>query len=93
MEQRELRPGDVVQIDPAHDEVFGGCLMLVTEPKAWGAQGSVRVPGRGEAYYRVPWSAMEYVGPATWVHAPYGEDDGPLPHHPTTPARPEGGEP
>lgn len=33
----DIKPGDVVQIDPSHDERFGGCFMLVTDVKSWGA--------------------------------------------------------
>lgn len=64
-----LAKGDVVQIDPDHDEAFGGCLMIVTEPKNFGAQGYVPIPGkdRGLAFYRCPWSAMSKVGRAEWV--------------------------
>lgn len=75
MEKRDLSPGDVVQIDPASGGFFGGCFMLVTEPKPFGAQGFVSVPGaRGEppgsAYYRAKWEEMEYIGRAAWAPAP-----------------------
>lgn len=66
----QLRPGHVVQIDPSHDPVFGGCLMIVTEVKSWGAQGCIRVPKSpqgGDAYYRCPFEKMELVGAATWL--------------------------
>lgn len=63
-----LSIGDVVQIDPAHDERFGGCFMVVTEPKGWGAQGYVAVPGsNGLAYYRCPKESMIRVGRAEWL--------------------------
>lgn len=64
-----LVKGDVVQIDPAHDERFGGCFMVVTDPKSWGAQGYVSVPGEkaGQAYYRCPWAGMRKIGRAEWV--------------------------
>lgn len=68
MIKRELKVGDVVQIDPEHDSDFGGCFMQVTEPKPWGAQGAVSVPGKdGLAYYRCKFEDMEYVGKATWI--------------------------
>lgn len=56
--------------------MFGGCFMLVTEPKTFGAMGFVSVPtqrGRapGQAWYRAKWEEMELVGGATW--APEGE--------------------
>ena len=63
-----LEKGDVVQIDPAHDGLFGGCFMVVTELKGFGAQGYVSAPGeKGLAYYRCPWAGMHKVGKAEWV--------------------------
>ncbi|MDQ1280043.1 MAG: hypothetical protein QG670_1305, partial [Thermoproteota archaeon] len=78
MEKRDLKEGDVVQIDPDHDPMFGACFMIVTEPKSWGAQGYVTVlprqnvdgttePG-GRAYYRCKFENMEYIGPGAWIH-------------------------
>lgn len=59
---------DLVQINPEHDKVFGACFMVVTEPKAWGAQGYVTVPGKdGLAYYRVKFEDAHKVGRAEWV--------------------------
>ena len=70
MEKRELKVGDVVQIIPnssARPEFFS-CLMVVSEPKPWGAQGYFSIPGQpGDVYYRAKWEEMEYVGAAPWV--------------------------
>jgi hypothetical protein len=74
MPTTDLKVGDVVQIDPEHDPVFGGCFLIVSEPKAFGAQGYVHIPGQGDAFYRCPHAAMEYVGRAVFV----------LPHHDPT---------
>ena len=80
MEKQELEIGDVVQISPEVENCFfGGCFMLVTEPKSWGAQGFVAMPGsRGEmpgrAFYRAKWDEMEVVGRATWVPGPTEEE-------------------
>lgn len=74
MERRELKKRDVVQISPTNkaNAAFGGCMMIVTEPKPWGAQGFVAVPRqRGEppasAYFRATWEDMEYIGTAIWA--------------------------
>jgi len=67
------RVGDVFQVDPAHDDVFGASFLTVTEPKSWGVQGFVHMPGAGDAYYRAPWAALVYIGTAEWSHA---TDDG-----------------
>ena len=76
MEKRELEIGEIVQINPDWSDGrgtpwFGGCLMVVTEPKSWGAQGYVIAPGAdGAAYYRCEWEHMEPTGGhAPWVMA------------------------
>jgi hypothetical protein len=72
MEKRDLQVGDVVQINPGHDDTFGGCFMIVTDPKSWGAQGACLGPaknglnGTGVAYYRCKFENMEYIGKAEW---------------------------
>jgi len=79
--ERNLIVGDVVQIDPEHDPVFGGCFMVVTKPKSFGAQGAVLGPGMngldgtGVAYYRCAFEHMEYVGHAVWELGDAEEED------------------
>ncbi len=75
MQQTELSVGDIVQINPEHDYPFGGCLMVVTEPKPWGAQGYCTSPEKpGSAFYcRVKFENMEPTGGrASWV---FGMDE------------------
>jgi hypothetical protein len=65
---RELNYGDVVQIDPEGDKRFGGCFMLVTEPRSWGAQGFCVSPAtKGFYYYRCEFKNMEFIGPSVWT--------------------------
>jgi hypothetical protein len=70
---RHLEPGDVVQLAPhVGNPMFAYCMMTVTEPKAFGAQGYVQMTGEngepgGSAYYRAKWDEMEYVGFAVWM--------------------------
>lgn len=64
---RDIEAGDVVQIDPDHDERFGGCFMLVEEVAGWGFKGFVEVPARGAAYYRAPTDSVKLVGKAPWL--------------------------
>jgi hypothetical protein len=69
-------PNDVVQIDPEHDDRFGGCFLVVTEVKPWGVQGYVSIPDAGKAaraYYRVKTEHMVLIGPAEWAVAPSEE--------------------
>jgi len=74
-----IEVNDVVQIDPASDEVFGACFMIVTEVKSWGVQGYVQVPGKGDdggrGYYRCKYENLSFVGKAVWIWE-YKEQDG-----------------
>ena len=84
MTPRELKVGEIVQINPdqtAPDKGhwFGGCLMVVTEPKGWGAQGYVLCPGphSGAAYYRCKFENMEPTGGhAPWVYGHGNHSEG-----------------
>jgi hypothetical protein len=69
MQSRQLVPGDIVQINPDHDERFGASLMIITEPKPWGAQGAIASYNMkdGIVYYRCKFENMEYVGNAEWI--------------------------
>lgn len=69
--------GSIVQIDPNHDtDGFGGCLLVVTEVKAWGVVGYVEVPRAGRVYYRVDFDKVEDTrGRAPWVDSRHVEPE------------------
>ena len=76
MQQQELKEGQLVQLNPqtVGNNMFAACIMVVTEPKEFGAQGYVQALGQdgkpgGQAYYRAKWEEMEPVGVAEWVRA------------------------
>ena len=82
MNPSPLQVGEIVQLVPGEtrNEAFAGCLMVVTEPKGFGAQGYVQALGEardapgGQAYYRATWAEMEPTGgKVPWVIA--HEDD------------------
>jgi hypothetical protein len=66
MEPRPLEIGEIVQINPTANrgvDWFGACLMVVTEPKSFGAQGYVKNAGSsGLAFIRVKFEDMEPTG-------------------------------
>jgi len=72
---KDLLAGDIVQLNPVkcRNPMFAACMMVVTEPKAWGAQGYVQGLGEkgkqvGQAYYRATWEEIELTGgKAPWV--------------------------
>lgn len=72
MIKQELSPGMVVQLSPeCRNPMLACCMMTITEPKPWGAQGYVQCTGvdekmGGQAYYRAQWGEMELVGDAVW---------------------------
>ena len=59
--------GDLVQVNPSV-EVFGGCIVVVTEPKSWGVQGYVQSAGvPGQQYIRLKFADIEWTGgKAVW---------------------------
>lgn len=74
MENKKLERGDVVQINPDHEN-FPGFLLVVTEPKSFGAQGyllseyefhATRL--QGVAYLRVKFEEIEFVGKIFWMN-------------------------
>ena len=54
--------GDIVQVDPSK-EVFGACMVVVTEVKSWGIQGYVQSAGvEGQQYIRLNFEDFESTG-------------------------------
>ena len=63
-----MTPGDIIQVNPKV-EVFGGCMVVVTEVKSWGIQGYVQSAGvLGQQYIRLKTQDFEVTGgKAVWV--------------------------
>lgn len=59
---------DIVQVDPTK-EVFGGCMVVVTEVKSWGIQGYVQSAGvPGQQYIRLKFDDFAKTGGrAVWI--------------------------
>lgn len=64
--------GSIVQLNPetTSNKSFGGCMLVVTEVKAWGVQGYVQGLGTreelgGQAYYRAASGTFEETGGKT----------------------------
>jgi hypothetical protein len=72
VEKTELKKGMVVQLSPeVGNPMFACCMMVVSEPKSFGAQGYVQALGSdgnpgGQAYYRAKFEEMELVGKTVW---------------------------
>jgi hypothetical protein len=62
--------GDIVQVNP-DKEMFGACLVVVTEVKSWGIQGYVQNAGvAGQAYIRLKNEDFEHTGgTAVWIRS------------------------
>lgn len=67
---RATEENDIVQVRPDFD-VFGACLVVVTEVKSWGIQGYVQSAGvDGQQYIRLKSSDFENTfAKAVWVAA------------------------
>lgn len=63
-----IEVNDVVQVNPSR-EMFGGCMVVVTELKSWGIQGYVQSAGvSGQQYIRLKFADFEATGgKAVWV--------------------------
>ena len=71
MTPQKLNEGDVVQLHPEYG-MFGGCFLVVTEPKSFGCQGYVQCLGQdgnpgGQAFLRPAFEKMELIGKAAFV--------------------------
>lgn len=64
----EIKFGDIVQVTP-DKEMFGACMVVVTEVKTWGIQGYVQSAGvSGQQYIRLKFDEFEATGgKAVWV--------------------------
>jgi hypothetical protein len=65
---QNLKVGDIVQVTP-DKEVFGACMVVVTELKSWGIQGYVQSAGvPGQQFIRLRFEDFERTGgKAVWV--------------------------
>ena len=68
MTQDEIKVGDIVQVNP-DKEMFGACMVVVTELKSFGIQGYVQSAGvNGQQYIRLKFDEFESTGGKTvWV--------------------------
>lgn len=68
MTQDEIKVGDIVQVSP-NKEMFGACMVVVTELKSFGIQGYVQSAGvNGQQYIRLKFDEFESTGgKAVWV--------------------------
>lgn len=80
----EVKPGDIVQLDPEKtgNPAFAACLLTVTEVRSWGVQGYVQALGEtreargGQAYYRAAHGTFAPTGGrAVWLPGPLEGDD------------------
>lgn len=68
--REDVKVGDVVQVTNAEKGGWFGALLTVSEVKTWGIQGymhcvdDIAEPG-SQAYLRVKWDDLEWVGVAT----------------------------
>lgn len=57
----------VVQINENGQTDWIGCLVQVSEVKGWGIQGWVQIPKSGQAYIRLKWEEIDYIGQAVML--------------------------
>lgn len=69
-----VKSGTVVQ---CNEEAINwcGCLILVTDVYSWGVQGFVKIPTQGDAFIRLNWSQIEFIGQAVLVPSEEEDDE------------------
>lgn len=68
MTQEKIKVGDIVQVNP-DKELFGACMVVVTELKSFCIQGYVQSAGvPGQQYIRLKFDDFEPTGgKAVWI--------------------------
>lgn len=61
-----IKPGSVVQVNENGKE-WAGCTLIVSELKSFGVQAYLKVPFKGNAYMRLTWEQIEYIGEAVLI--------------------------
>ena len=69
MQDARIKVGSVVQANERANEDWTGCLVTVEQVKDWGIQGWTRIPCRGDAYIRLKWDEIDYIGEAVMMPA------------------------
>lgn len=68
MRDYRIKAGSVVQATEGAKD-WAGCLLIVSEVKSFGVQAYLHVPFQGDAYIRLTWDQIEYIGEAVLVPA------------------------
>lgn len=66
--KNKIKENSVVQVNEKGNEDWVGCLVQVSEVKSWGIQGWVKIPKSGDAYIRLKWEEIDYIGQAIMTH-------------------------
>lgn len=61
-----IKENSVVQANEKASD-WSGCLLQVDEVKTWGVQAWVNIPKSGNAYIRLKWDQIEYIGEAVMI--------------------------
>lgn len=61
-----IKTGDVIQANELAGE-WAGCTCIVSEVKSFGVQAYLHIPFKGNAFIRLAWEQIEYIGKAKLV--------------------------
>ena len=57
----------IVQVNQNGKEGWVGCIVQVDEVKPWGIQGWVEIPMQDQAFIRLKFEEIDYIGEAKMV--------------------------
>lgn len=75
----QIDKGTVIQVTGETVGDWEGCLLVVDEVKPWGVQAGMHIPGKGEAFIRLKWEDIDYIGQSYFMFGSGGaknESDG-----------------
>lgn len=66
--KNKWKKGDVLQLDPNYDHLYGSCFMIVTEANESGAKGYFQFPGKSiNAEHEISHENAVRIGQAQWM--------------------------
>lgn len=68
LKRSQIDKGAVIQVTGENVGDWEGCLLVVEEVKPWGVQAGMHIPEKGDAFIRLKWEDIEYIGMSYFMY-------------------------
>ena len=75
LKRSQIDKGAVIQVTGENVGDWEGCLLVVEEVKPWGVQAGMHIPEKGDAFIRLKWEDIEYIGMSYFMYDSGGRKD------------------